>query len=86
MMIKDTIIIWHSSWKLESRRDVHERSKLYSFAGVSGVPTYSTTNNAHYEALEAQGVDLKDNLVAVSQSSLNGLPELPAGEYGPVYA
>jgi len=45
-----------------------------------GTPSYSNTNNAHYEALEAQGVDLKANLQFVPQSSLNGLPpEATAG-------
>ena len=47
---------------------------VYHAPGVSGVPAYSTTNNAHYEALESQGVDLQANLVAAPQSSLNGLP------------
>ncbi len=47
---------------------------VYYGAGVSGVPAYSPTNNAHYEALDNQGVDLRDSLVATNQSSLNGLP------------
>lgn len=47
---------------------------VYYGAGVSGVPAYSTSSNAHYEALDNQGVDLKDNLIAANQSSLNGLP------------
>jgi hypothetical protein len=46
----------------------------------SGIPPYSNTSNDHYEALESAGVNLRDNLVAVTQSSLNGLPaEATAG-------
>jgi hypothetical protein len=45
-----------------------------------GVPGYSTSNNDHYEALERNGVNLRDDLQAVPQSSLNGLPpEATAG-------
>ncbi|BBM01579.1 hypothetical protein [Microbulbifer sp. GL-2] len=46
---------------------------LYT-GSVSGLPGYSTSNNDHYEALEAGGYSLKDNLAQRSQSSLNGLP------------
>ncbi|WP_232824757.1 hypothetical protein [Algibacillus agarilyticus] len=38
------------------------------------LPAYSMTNNAHYEALENQAINLKEHLTQVSQSSLNGLP------------
>jgi len=45
-----------------------------------GLPPYSMTNNDHYEALEASGVSLKDELVAVPQSSVTTLPaEATAG-------
>ncbi len=45
-----------------------------------GLPPYSMTNNDHYEALEAQGIDLKQHLVAVTQSSVTDLPaEATAG-------
>lgn len=47
---------------------------LYIGNGTLGLPAYSTSNNAHYEALETGGFSLKDNLVAVTQSSRNGLP------------
>ncbi len=44
------------------------------------VPGYSMTDNAHYEALEQDGIDLKENLVATTQSDLTGLsPEATAG-------
>lgn len=39
-----------------------------------GIPAYSKTNNAHYEALESQFINLAEGLVQVSQSSLNGIP------------
>jgi len=37
-------------------------------------PAYSVNNNAHYEAMENQGVNLKDALVRTTQSSVTGLP------------
>jgi len=39
---------------------------------VSAAP--SASNNAHYEQLEANHVNLRDELVSVTQSSINGLP------------
>ncbi|HIP53352.1 MAG TPA: hypothetical protein EYH03_05005 [Chromatiales bacterium] len=39
-----------------------------------GLPPYSMTSNDHYEALESQGIDLKQHLVAVTQSSVTDLP------------
>ncbi len=45
-----------------------------------GLPAYSTSSNAHYQALEAQGADLKAVLVRTTQSSMTGLPpEATAG-------
>lgn len=44
-----------------------------------GVPAYSPTSNAHYEALENNNVDLR-GLTRTTQSSLNGLP--PAATAG----
>lgn len=46
---------------------------LYTGSGP-GVPAYSPANNDHYEALEAQGADLKAVLVKQTQSSLTGVP------------
>lgn len=40
----------------------------------SDLPAYANGNNDHYEAIEARGLGLKDNLVKKTQSSLNGLP------------
>jgi len=45
---------------------------LYVGSGVN--PPYSTSSNAHYEAIEDQGLDLKTTLAQTTQSSLTGLP------------
>jgi len=54
------------------------RSALYGdviyTSNASGLPAYSNNNNAHYEAIEAQGVSLKNTLVKRNQSAVNGLP------------
>ncbi len=47
---------------------------LYVGAGNLGLPAYAMTNNDHYEALEQQGIDLKTNLVAATQSAKTDLP------------
>jgi hypothetical protein len=46
---------------------------LYVGSG-GGVPGYSLDNNAHYEALETQGANLRTALVQTTQSSVTGLP------------
>jgi len=55
-------------------RDILSANLVYHGAGVASVPSYSPSSNAHYEALEDQGIDLQEELVSASQSSLNGLP------------
>ena len=47
---------------------------IYVGASNLGLPTYSMSNNNHYEALESQGEDLKTALVATAQSSVTTLP------------
>ncbi|MCC7257032.1 MAG: hypothetical protein IT486_01545 [Gammaproteobacteria bacterium] len=47
---------------------------VYVGAGGLGLPAYSMTNNAHYQALEDQGLDLKANLVQTAQTSVTDLP------------
>lgn len=47
---------------------------VYVGAGNLGLPPYSNSNNAHYEQMERQGVDLMTGLVQTTQSSVNGLP------------
>jgi hypothetical protein len=54
-------------------REILSADVLYVGPSGGSVPAYSTTNNAHYEALEAQGFDLA-NLQAQSQSALTGIP------------
>ncbi len=39
-----------------------------------GLTAYSMSDNRHYETMEAQGIDLKSGLVAVTQSSVTDLP------------
>ena len=39
-----------------------------------GLPAYSMSNNDHYAALEDQGIDLADKLIAVPQSTVTNLP------------
>lgn len=40
----------------------------------SNTPIYSVSDNAHYEAMEDQGLNLKDVLVKTTQSSVTGIP------------
>ncbi len=60
------------------RDDADFRTALYDdviyTSNASGLPAYSNSNNEHYEALENQGISLKDTLVRRTQSTLNGLP------------
>ncbi len=39
-----------------------------------GVANYSQNNNNHYQQMEQAGVDLKADLIQVTQSSVNGIP------------
>ncbi|MEM7209007.1 MAG: hypothetical protein AAF434_14385 [Pseudomonadota bacterium] len=45
---------------------------LYIGSGGS-IPAYSNSDNAHYEALDDQGVNLRDNLIQTTQSAVTGL-------------
>jgi len=54
-------------------REVLYGDVLYVGSGT-GIPPYTTTSNAHYEALETQGANLQLNLQAAPQTGLNGLP------------
>ena len=47
---------------------------LLYIGNVSGAPSYSPSNNNHYQYLDDHGVDLKTALVATTQSSLTGIP------------
>ena len=54
-------------------RDILIEDVLYVGSGP-GIPAYSRTSNAHYEALEAAGTDLSTNLQFTPQSSVTGVP------------
>ncbi len=54
-------------------RQVLSADILYVGTG-GGLPAYSNSSNAHYEALESQGANLKDVLSATTQSTVTGLP------------
>ncbi len=55
-------------------REVLYGDILYVGAASLGLPAYGMSNNAHYEALEDQDIDLKTKLVRTSQSAVTGLP------------
>ena len=47
----------------------------------------TANNNDHYEQLEANHVNLRDELVRVTQSSVNGLPMfIREGDHGLIYS
>ncbi|NVJ49675.1 MAG: hypothetical protein HWE13_11645 [Gammaproteobacteria bacterium] len=47
---------------------------LYTADASYGAPGYANNNNAHYEFLEDNNINLKDALVRRAQSAVNGLP------------
>jgi hypothetical protein len=47
---------------------------VYIADGASGVPAYSPNNNAMYDAMDANNVDLSQHLVSSTQSALTGIP------------
>jgi hypothetical protein len=47
---------------------------VYTGASSLPVPAYSMTDNAHYDAMEEQGIDLKTSLVPEAQSAVTNLP------------
>ena len=55
-------------------RQLLQTDILYVGADSLGLPPYQSDNNAHYLALEQQGVDLAQYLEPRAQSSLNGIP------------
>jgi len=59
--------------ELDFRRIMHD-DLLYVGDSSLGITPYSVSNNNHYEALEDQGIDLKQSLVQTSQSAVTGLP------------
>ncbi|MDO6823461.1 hypothetical protein [Marinobacter sp. 1_MG-2023] len=55
-------------------REVLFGDVLYVGDSALGLPSYSPSNNTHYEELEESGEPLQDALQRVNQSTFNGLP------------
>jgi len=55
-------------------RNILQSDITYVGKNELNLPSYSTSNNEHYQALENNFINLADGLVQTSQSSLNGLP------------
>ena len=55
-------------------RQVLQGDILYVGDSSLSVPAYNNQNNQHYQSLEDQAINLKDNLTQVTQSGLTGLP------------
>jgi hypothetical protein len=47
---------------------------VYIADSAAGVPAYSASNNAMYDALDTNNVDLSVHLVSTTQSALSGIP------------
>jgi len=61
-------------------RKILQEDIIYIGNSSLNLPSYSTNNNNHYQALENQFINLKDELIKTTQSSLNGFPsEATAG-------
>ena len=58
--------------ELDFRKILHD-DILYIGSG-GNIPAYSNSSNAHYQALEDQGVNLMANLQRTTQSSVTGIP------------
>ena len=55
-------------------REILSGDILYVGDPSLGLPNYANNNNNHYQALEDQRIDLKNNLIEITQSSVTGLP------------
>jgi hypothetical protein len=55
-------------------REILQADMLYVGKSNLNLPSYSTHNNDHYQALEDQFLDLSDGLERITQSSVTGLP------------
>lgn len=58
--------------ELDFRTILHD-DVIYT-SNAAGLPAYSNSDNAHYEAIESQGISLKDTLTRQSQAAVTGLP------------
>ncbi len=59
--------------ELDFRRILYD-DILYVGKNTLTLPAYANTSNAHYEALDDRGLDLKSGLVRTTQSAVTGLP------------
>ena len=60
------------------RDELDFRRILYDdilYVGKNTLPAYANISNAHYEALEDRGIDLKSGLVRTTQSAVTGLSQ-----------
>ncbi|MCT8987173.1 hypothetical protein [Shewanella phaeophyticola] len=55
-------------------REILQADMVYVGKNSLNLPAYNRNDNAHYQALEDQFIDLKEGLERTTQSSLNGLP------------
>ncbi|MAD77372.1 MAG: hypothetical protein CML20_21820 [Rheinheimera sp.] len=55
-------------------RQILQTDVLYVGADSLGLPPYAPDNNAHYQALDQQGIDLQQHLEPRAQSTLLGIP------------
>ena len=61
-------------------REILSGDILYVGDPSLNIPSYANTSNAHYQALEDQHLDLKQNLVKTTQSAVTSIPaEATAG-------
>ena len=63
-----------SSGNVDFRTLLYDDVVYLGRSGLSGIPAYSVSDNDHYEALESNGVSLKDELVSQDQSAVAGIP------------
>lgn len=56
-------------------RQILSGNILYIGDDALQAPSYNINNNDHYQTLEDREINLKDNLVATTQSAVTGLPE-----------
>jgi len=56
-------------------RQILSGNILYVGDNALQIPGYNVNNNDHYQTLQDREINLKDNLVATTQSAVTGLPE-----------
>jgi hypothetical protein len=56
-------------------REILSANVLYVGDSNLGLPAYSVSSNAHYQALEDQAIDLKEALIETTQTAVTGLAD-----------